>query len=94
VENAIKHGVSQTIRPVTIDISASLVGENLLLSVEDDGDGDGAPHARAVGAGVGLRNVRDRLQARFGDAAKCDWGLRPGGGFAVNLAMPAVRDAG
>jgi hypothetical protein len=96
VENAVKHGVSQTIRPVTIDISASLIGERLLLSVEDDGDGDGddAPRPDVARARVGLRNVRDRLEARFGAAAECAWGPRPGGGFAVSLAMPAVRDGG
>jgi two-component system LytT family sensor kinase len=96
VENAVKHGVSQTIRPVMIDISASLIGERLLLSVEDDGDGDGdcAPRPDVARARVGLRNVRDRLEARFGDAAECAWGPRPGGGFAVSLAMPAVRDGG
>jgi two-component system, LytTR family, sensor kinase len=95
VENAVKHGVSRTIRPVTIDIGARLVGERLLLSVEDDGDGDGAPHVvDGARAGVGLRNVRDRLEARFGDAAECAWGPCPGGGFAVSLAMPAVRDDG
>ncbi|HEY2049933.1 MAG TPA: histidine kinase [Caulobacteraceae bacterium] len=94
VENAVKHGVSQTIRPVMIDISASLIGERLLLSVEDDGDGDGAPRSDVARVRVGLRNVRDRLEARFGDAAECAWGPRPGGGFAVSLAMPAVRDGG
>jgi hypothetical protein len=94
VENAVKYGVSQTIRPVTIEISASLNGGGLLLKVKDDGDGDGSPHADVACAGVGLRNVRDRLEARFGDAAKCAWGPRPGGGFAVSLAMPAVRDGG
>jgi two-component system, LytTR family, sensor kinase len=92
VENAVKHGVSRTIRPVTIEISASLVGGRLMLRVEDDGDC--AAHADVAGARVGLRNVRDRLEARFGDAAECAWGPRPGGGFAVSLFMPAVRDVG
>jgi sensor histidine kinase YesM len=94
VENAVKYGVSQTVRPVTIEITASLVGGDLLLRVKDDGDGDGSPHADVACAGVGLRNVRDRLEARFGDAARCTWGPRPGGGFAVSLSMPAVRDDG
>jgi LytS/YehU family sensor histidine kinase len=77
---------------VTIEISASLVGGRLMLRVEDDGDC--AAHADVAGARVGLRNVRDRLEARFGDAAECAWGPRPGGGFAVSLFMPAVRDVG
>jgi hypothetical protein len=92
VENAVKYGVSPTSRPVTITINASLVGARLALSVEDDGDGAARPGV--AGTGVGLRNVCDRLEARFGDASECLWGPRPGGGFAVRLTMPAVRDRG
>ena len=88
VENAVKYGVSRARRPVTIRIHASSEAEVLRLSVEDDGD----PVAETGGGtGVGLRNVRDRLAARFGDAAHCHWGPRAGGGFAVRIAMPLVR---
>jgi hypothetical protein len=86
VENAIKHSVSQSTRPVAIAIRAERAGETLLLSVEDDGQGDFVPVA---GHGVGLRNVRDRLTARFGAAGICSYGPKPGGGFAVELSMPA-----
>jgi sensor histidine kinase YesM len=73
---------------VTIRIRASTEAGNLLLSVEDDGD----PVAEAEGGtGVGLRNVRDRLAARFGDAAHCHWGPRAGGGFVVRITLPLVR---
>lgn len=92
VENAVKYGVSPTGRPVTITIRARLEGARLALSVEDDGDC--AAHPNVASNGVGLRNVCDRLEARFGDASECRWGPRPGGGFAVRLAMPAVRDGG
>ncbi|MBV8681742.1 MAG: histidine kinase [Caulobacteraceae bacterium] len=92
VENAVKYGVSPTSRPVTITIKASVDDGRLFLSVEDDGEC--AAHPNGVGTGVGLRNVCDRLEARFGDASQCHWGPRPGGGFAVRLAMPALRDGG
>ena len=45
-----------------------------------------------AGTGVGLRNVRERLTARFGDLATCRWGPRPAGGFAVTLTLPLVYD--
>jgi two-component sensor histidine kinase len=88
VENAVKYGVSRARRPVTIRIRASTEADTLLLSVEDDGEP--APDAEG-GTGVGLRNVRDRLAARFGDAAHCHWGPRAGGGFAVRISLPLVR---
>lgn len=91
VENAVKYGVSPSRRPVTIRIRAREDTRGLVLTVEDDGDVP--PQGGEGGTGVGLRNVRDRLAARFGDKARCDWGWLPEGGFVVTLAMPFTRDA-
>jgi hypothetical protein len=90
VENAIKYGVSKANRPVTIAISARSERGKLVLTVADDGKGPGecAEH----GTGVGLANVRDRLQARFGSKAGLVTHTPQGGGFVVTLAMPEVRD--
>jgi two-component system LytT family sensor kinase len=57
--------------------------------VEDNGNSasDAQP-----GHGVGLRNVCDRLVARFDGAATCSYGLRPEGGFRVDLSLPLRRD--
>jgi len=89
VENAVKYAVSLSRRAVTIRIVAREEGDGITLSVEDDGD----RHAPVVegGTGVGLRNVRDRLAARFGAAASCRWGPRAEGGFAVTMTLPLVR---
>jgi signal transduction histidine kinase len=92
IENAIKYGVARSTRPVTVAIRATASQDRLHLSVEDDGDvalGSAAPPPETrQGHGVGLRNVCDRLAARFGDAATCHYGPRSGGGFGVDLAMP------
>ncbi|MEI9988059.1 MAG: histidine kinase [Aliidongia sp.] len=87
VENAIKYGVSRTSRPVTVAIRARGEAGRLYLSVEDDGE---APSAAIPvnGHGVGLRNVCDRLAARFDGAAECRYGPRAGGGFRVDLTLP------
>ena len=90
VENAVKYGVSRARRPVTIRIRASQEQDMLVLDVEDDGDPI-LPNATEHGTGVGLRNVRDRLDARFGEQQHSHWGPRPQGGFAVRLTMPLVR---
>ena len=92
VENAVKYGVARSRRPVTIRLSAREDSGGLLVTVENDGvavkDAGEAP----TGTGVGLVNVRDRLLARFGDKASCRWGPLPGGGFAVILSLPIVRN--
>jgi len=90
VENAIKYGVARSTRPVTVTIRARSSQGGLNLTVEDDGRGeeDGALLPSEKGHGVGLRNVCDRLAARFGDAASCHYGARAEGGFRVSLSMP------
>jgi two-component system, LytTR family, sensor kinase len=70
VENAIKYGVSRTTRPVTISISGRSEGDNMIISVSDDGDPMDADHVG--GNGIGLANVRDRLEARYKSAAHLD----------------------
>jgi two-component system sensor histidine kinase AlgZ len=87
VENAVRHAVAPSREPVTVGIEARVEADMLRVTVWDDGRAGAAP----PGCGVGLPNVRDRLAARFGDAAHCASGPRGGGGFAVTLTMPAER---
>lgn len=84
VENVIRHAVTRADEPVTMTIAAAAVGDRLDLVVEDDGRADVAE----TGAGIGLRNAASRLVARYGAAARCSHGPRPGGGFRVELALP------
>ncbi|HEX8447175.1 MAG TPA: histidine kinase [Sphingomonas sp.] len=90
VENAVKHGVSRTRAPVTVAIRAWAEDGMLALSVTDD-----APvHDHGGGtesSGIGLRNVADRLTARFGDQALCRAGPLDHGGYAATIVMPLVR---
>jgi two-component sensor histidine kinase len=90
VENAVKHGVADASGPVTITISAFAEGRRLRLCVRDDGDGG---RIAKTGLGVGLNNVRSRLQNLYGADAdvRCEQ-LRPRG-FAVELALPLTRHA-
>lgn len=87
VENAIKHGVSRARAPVTIMISGTHDGEILRIVVEDDGTGGCEP--RDHPGGIGLANVRDRLETRYGPRARFAAGPRDGGGFAASLEIPA-----
>jgi two-component system, LytTR family, sensor kinase len=89
IENAIKYGVARTRDPVTVTIRAREEGGRLKVVVEDDA---AVPPVKdeGHGTGVGLRNVSQRLQARFGSAADCRSGPREGGGWSVELRMPLV----
>ncbi|WP_313434495.1 histidine kinase [Novosphingobium sp.] len=85
VENSVKYAVAATQKPVTIAVRAHRDGDMLELSVTDDGPG--CPE-NSGGFGIGLSNVRDRLRARYGDAATLVFGKRSEGGFATVLRMP------
>jgi LytS/YehU family sensor histidine kinase len=93
VENAIKYGVARSRRTVTVRIQAYEEAAKLHLNVKDDGD---APPPEAGdecdGTGVGLRNVCDRLVARYGVEAGCFHGADPSGGYTVHVILPAVRN--
>lgn len=90
VENAIKYGVSPVNRPVTLSISARAEAGQVQVTVADDGRGPADNHAE--GEGIGLPNVRDRLAARFGEAAALHSEAPAEGGFIVTLTFPEVRN--
>jgi signal transduction histidine kinase len=80
VENAIQHGVEPQPGEVCVRLQADVDGGQLRVRVIDNGAGF-AP--TALGNGVGLRNVRDRLAALHGDDA----------GFALRIADGAPTEA-
>ncbi|MEO0441679.1 MAG: histidine kinase [Pseudomonadota bacterium] len=92
VENAIKHGVAHSKRPVTISISARTAGDFLKLTVADDGDAQPQSKSSAHNNGIGLANVRDRLETRFGSQAKLRTSYPETGGFIAELTMPLLAD--
>ena len=95
VENAIKYGVSPTSDVVTMTIAAKAIGDDRIeLRVSNSASAE-PPKGRGrrdsdriEGTGVGLANVCQRLEARFGTKATCDYGPLDGGGFEVRLTMP------
>ncbi len=92
VENAIKYGVARSRRPVTLRISAHEEAGRLHLKVKDDGDQSVGASMDSSGAGVGLKNVCERLIARYSARAGCFHGPDPEGGFTVHVILPVVRN--
>jgi signal transduction histidine kinase len=91
VENAVKYGVAKSRKPVTIRISAYEEAGRLHIKVKDDGETEAAGEEEGGSTGVGLRNVCDRLIARYGARAGCLAGADPDGGYTVHLYLPVTR---
>ncbi|MGB7409338.1 MAG: histidine kinase [Pontixanthobacter sp.] len=91
VENSVKYAVAPVSRPVTIRVAAQRDGDSLIVTVSDDGPGtQNATRAGTPGGfGIGLANVRDRLLARFGEAASVEAGPT-NDGWQTILRMPLV----
>jgi hypothetical protein len=98
VENAIKYGVSASRGTVLLRIAAIPLGTGRMrLDIINQPIGDTRPAAEPAnglheGTGVGLANVSQRLQARFGQRASCSYGPTKDGGFQVSITLPVDGD--
>ena len=84
VENAIKHGLAPQTAGGTVRVSARREGESVVLNVSDDGAGLRA----ASGRGLGLANVRARIQALYGSAASLRLASAEQGGTMATIRLP------
>ena len=66
-------------------------GDQLFLTVADNGKGTSDVLNAMENGGIGLRNVRERLRLLYGDAATFLVRSTAGAGFQVELALPIER---
>jgi two-component system LytT family sensor kinase len=86
LENAVCHGLAPVREGGCVSVRAALEGDRLRIRIEDDGAGLPKPFEPA---GVGLRNVQDRLRTLYGVAADFLIESRSGGkGTRVDIAIP------
>lgn len=83
VENAVRHGMTARGLRVAV-IARRRRGDRLELAVEDDGAG---PSSNS-GEGVGLTNVRRRLEHLYGAEQTFLLAARPAGGAAARMTLP------
>jgi hypothetical protein len=90
VENAIKHGVAPSRDPVRILIHAAVENGALCITVENDVPAPSEGGEPAEGAGVGLQNVRRRLEAVYGKSASLT--ITPGpASYRATICIPEVQ---
>jgi two-component system, LytTR family, sensor kinase len=89
VENAVKHGIAQRVQGGSIRIAASRSNELLTLIVSNDGPNLPA-NWEMTRSGIGISNVRARLQSLYGDRFALSLENQEGGGVSVSLSLPFV----
>lgn len=101
VENAIFHGLEAKSQGGTVVIESALQGENLLLTITDDGAGmdeETLNQARANceknvvkdAHSIGMSNVHNRIRLNYGDGYGLTLESSKGIGTTITLLMPAV----
>ena len=100
LENSIKHGLEPRMGGGTVTLRSRITEQGELeVEVEDDGVGmapevEGASPVSGLvrpGAGIGMRNVRERMQVLYGSTASVEIVSRPGRGTKVTLRMPIAE---
>ena len=84
IENAVKHGIGPRSSGGTVRISAERQGASLVVAVRDDGVG----FRIKSGTGIGLANIRSRLETLFGASGSLELAANPGGGVTATLRIP------
>jgi signal transduction histidine kinase len=90
VENAIKHGIERAPQGGRIDVAVTREGNRVCLRVADTGAGlADAPLA----GGIGLANIRERLDLLYGAEAELDLAENVPRGFRAQIRLPASPPA-
>ena len=89
VENAIRHGIEPSANQGVVRVIVQPLGGRLLVTVEDNGAGlSNKENERGGGAGIGLQNLRSRLQSLYGAGQKINFGPQAEGGVTVRVEIP------
>ena len=86
LENAIQHGIEPLEGGGSVTVAARVSGAALHIDITDSGQGAVGQNGQV--AGRGLKNVRERLEARYGERQSFEAGNVSGGGFRVHIVLP------
>jgi two-component system LytT family sensor kinase len=92
IENSIKHGLEPRIHGGTVTLRSRRNGDRVIIEVADDGVGMGNRPASALkrsGAGIGMKNVQERLEVLYGNQARFEVVSNPGRGTVISIEIPA-----
>jgi len=83
VENAVRHGIAKRVEPGEVQVSAHADNGDLVLSVRDSG-----PGYHPGSAGLGLANIRERLETLYGETGSLIVTSGETGGTIATVRFP------
>jgi len=91
VENSIRHGIGPKVEGGTITLRTSRRDRRLVIEVSDDGMGISPERQREMfESGIGIRNVRDRLEVLYGTEFSLTVESHPGLGTSIRFELPEL----
>jgi two-component system LytT family sensor kinase len=91
IENCIKHGFSRKVGGGRIVISSRRENDRAVIEVDDDGLGMTEERlATALGRGIGLSNVHERLRVIYGEAYGLKLTSTSGEGTSARIDIPEL----
>ncbi len=88
VENSLRHGINNIDGQGKIEIKSSFLADRILLEISDNGPGDVEFYGPSFNEGIGLSNVRARLQQLYGDNFVFTINSSVGEGVRVSIEIP------
>ena len=91
IENSIKHGLARKVGGGRITIRTVMSHRHTVIEVHDDGLGMSQERLEhALGGGIGLSNVNERLQTIYGASYRLKLTSAPGQGTCVRVEIPEM----
>ncbi|HTD11651.1 MAG TPA: histidine kinase [Steroidobacteraceae bacterium] len=86
IENAVKHGMGSEGAQVRVELSAQADAEWLYITIANALPS--ATSSTTSGMGIGLKNLRERLAALYGDTGQLEHTTLPNGRYIARLRVP------
>jgi LytS/YehU family sensor histidine kinase len=88
IENAVMHGFGDKVGPCSLTLACRADDDRLAITIEDDGMGGKFYSDPKFAEGVGLTNVRGRLEQMYGREQSFSLTSTPGAGTRIEIRVP------
>jgi signal transduction histidine kinase len=88
VENAVVHGLGDKLGDCELSLSCRRDGDRLHIDIEDNGVGAPSSVEEGLVEGVGLTNVKERLEQMYDGEHEFVFHSTPGRGTRIGIAVP------